>query len=837
MSLNKYRDKRDFTRTPEPPGLKQGDKDSLQFVVHKHRASRLHWDLRLELDGVLKSWAIPKGPSMDARARRLAVMVEDHPFDYKYFEGLIPEGNYGAGSVMIWDRGSYNSRQSGERGPSEGFLRTGLEKGHITFVLQGERLRGEFALVRLKRGTENNWLLIKKNDEFAEKDDVLRFDTSVSTGRTMNEITKEGGAAPPSVDLSDAPMAEMPAYLDPMLATLVREPFSREGWIFEIKWDGYRCLSFVKENKITLYSRTGKILNEMFPPIVRFLGSVNFDAIFDGEIVVTDEKGRANFQLLQNYRKSGKGDLVYYVFDVLYSSGHDLRNLPLLRRKEILGQILPKVPSIRISDHIKEDGKGLFKAALDSEVEGIMAKDGMSPYRAGTRGLEWLKIKTRQQQETVIAGFTAPKGGRKGLGSLILGVYDGKSDLIHVGNAGTGLMERQLTSLHRRLMPLVVPESPFKNPYHGIVPATWVRPDLVSETRFAEWTSDGKMRHPVFVGIRDDVDPRGVHREESLSIDDGSGRAAREGRSLPSSSRLTRPVAMSDHKVEFSNTNKIFWPEEGYTKGDVIEYYRAVAPFILPYIVNRPESLHRHPDGIMGESFFQKNVDHHVPSWVTTVKIQSEPGNKETVYLVCQSVACLLYVVNLGCIEINPWHSTLDKLDSPDFMVLDFDPLEISFAAVVEAAQVTREILTEAGAWGFCKTSGATGLHIYVPLKPGYTSDQSTQFARLINILVQSRLPNSTSVERSPEKRKGKVYLDYLQNRKGQTLVAPYSIRPIRGAPVSTPLFWHELKDDLDPRNFTMENTISRLAEHGDLWKEVLGPGVDMTESLARMAI
>jgi bifunctional non-homologous end joining protein LigD len=516
MPLDKYLEKRDFSRTPEPSDPHRADIGPLLFVVHKHRATRLHWDVRLELDGVLKSWAVPKGPSMDPRERRLAVMVEDHPFDYRDFEGTVPEDNYGAGPVMIWDRGSYHSRQSVERSVSENILRNGLEKGHLTFILKGERLKGEFALVRLKKGVENNWLLIKKADDFAREDDVLLADTSVVTGRTMDEIKKVGNNRLAVLDLADAPVSEMPSRILPMLATPVTAPFDRDGWIFELKWDGYRCLSFIRKDQVLMTSRNGRTLNERFPLIARSLRALDLDALLDGEIVVTDDAGRADFQLLQNYGKSPTGNLVYYVFDILHLSGHDLSRFPLLKRKEILSHVMRKISPIKISDYIEKDGKALFAAAIENGVEGVVAKDGMSPYRPGARSLEWLKIKTIMQQETVIAGFTAPRGGKKGFGSLVLGVYDDNQELVYVGNCGTGMAEKESESLLDRLLALATPDPPFKSAPRMPVAATWVRPILVSVTKFAEWTSDGFMRHPVFVGLRDDIDPRDVRREKPI---------------------------------------------------------------------------------------------------------------------------------------------------------------------------------------------------------------------------------------------------------------------------------------------------------------------------------
>jgi bifunctional non-homologous end joining protein LigD len=856
MELDKYRAKRDFTQTPEPPGKEEpAAPDSLRFVVHKHHATRLHWDLRLELDGVLKSWAVPKGPSLDPDDKKLAVMVEDHPIDYQWFEGVIPEGNYGAGPVMIWDRGTYHAAHIPERGASEKALEKGLAKGHISFILEGERLKGEFALVRMKKAEENAWLLIKKHDEFAASGDIAHLDTSVATGRAMPEILagsrddiEAAAAERPApaddllarLDLSGVPRAPMPAQAKPMLATLVKEAFDREGWLFEIKWDGYRALAEVKGGSAHLYSRHNLAFDDRFPVIARALESFPFDALFDGEIVVVDAEGRASFQFLQDYPGSPAGTLVYYVFDILHFNGHDLTRLPLARRKEILKEVLPRTPSVRLSEHVEKEGISLFEAARKNAIEGIVAKDAASPYRQGQRTREWLKIKAHLQQEAVIGGYTAPQGGRKGFGALVLGVYEkaATSDvprLVCIGHTGGGFTDRQLQSLLKRLEALRQDESPFERAPRTNAAVTWVKPVLVCEVRFTEWTNEGLMRHPIFLALREDVDPVDVRRELPSRDARSPSAAPRPRPRAANSAPRSGLVIIDDERVQLSNTAKIFWPDEGYTKGDVIDYYRRMAPFILPYLKDRPQSLHRHPDGMGGQSFFQKNVDHLVPGWVRTTVVYTESEEKDYLYLLCQDEATLVYMANLGCIEINPWHSRVPHLEAPDFMVLDIDPLDVPFVEVVRTAVETREVLRRAGVEGFCKTSGATGLHIYVPLGAQYSYEQSTQFAKLVNLLVHARLPDTTSMERNPGKRRGKVYLDYLQNSRGQTLAAPYSLRPRKGATVSTPLAWSEVDGSLDPSKFTINTIGDRLERVGDLWKGVLSPGIDMALCLGRL--
>ena len=590
----------------------------------------------------------------------------------------------------------------------------------------------------------------------------------------------------------------------------------------------------MSHGSVHLYSRNDKTLNGQFSPLVEALRSITFEALFDGEVVVVDPAGRADFQLLQNYLRNGRGSLVYYLFDLLYFDGRDLRELPLARRKSILRQVLPDLPHVRLSDHVETEGIALFRAALARGVEGIVAKDGSSRYLSGHRGGEWLKIKARLRQEAVIGGFTRPRGKRAGLGALLLGVYDDGA-LTYVGRAGTGFTDEQLASLRARLEPLIAGTSPFANLPGTRTAVTWVEPALVCEVSFTEWTDEGVMRQPVFLGLREDKEPGEVQRERA---EDPPVAAApppgAESRSAPPKRRGSL-AALNDGKVSLTNLGKVFWPEEGYTKGEVVAYYRDVAPFILPHLKDRPESLHRHPDGITGEDFYQKHMDHTVPAWVETVTIPSDSEKGKTTYLLCQDEAALLYMANLGCIEINPWHSRIGRLESPDYLVLDLDPLDVPFGEVVKTALAIREVLLEIGAWGFCKTSGATGLHVYVPLGARYSHEEATQFARLVSLLVHARLPATTSMERMPEKRRGRVYLDYLQNGRGQTLVAPYSLRPRSNAPVSTPLKWEEVNEALDPTRFTIKTTLERLLSAGDLWQDVRGRAIDMARCLDRI--
>ncbi|KAF0220188.1 MAG: DNA ligase [Geobacteraceae bacterium] len=526
MGLKEYEAKRKFEKTPEPkPGLRP-EGNQLIFVIHKHAARALHYDLRLELEGVLKSWAVPKGPSLDSSVKRLAVMVEDHPLDYQDFEGVIPAGNYGAGSVIIWDKGFYRHPSAIDENESEKLLLAGLRKGDLKFVLAGEKLQGEFALVKTGKDGKS-WLLLKKKDRYADKGDVLKENRSVVSNRTLEEVFEAGPGEPSgqkkleqirlrealeSEELKDAPVEPMPHAVKPMLATLVREPFDHPDWIFEVKWDGYRAVAEIRDGDIALYSRNLLALNQKFFPITDALRKFRFEAVLDGEIVVVDDRGHPDFQLLQNYRKSGSGHLLYYVFDLLYFQGHDLTGLPLLRRKELLKRILPSVPKIRFSDHVWKEGVLFFNVAKEKGLEGIVAKHSQSTYQVGRRSRQWLKVKTRLTQEGVIAGFTQPRGGRGYFGTLVLGVFEG-DELVYIGHSGGGFGAKDQEEIREKLAPLIQKKCPFKVEPKTNTPATWVKPELVCEVALAGWTEDAVMRHPVFLRLREDKAAGEVGRE------------------------------------------------------------------------------------------------------------------------------------------------------------------------------------------------------------------------------------------------------------------------------------------------------------------------------------
>ncbi len=628
--------------------------------------------------------------------------------------------------------------------------------------------------------------------------------------------------------LAAAPRAAMPRAVRPMLATLVDRPFDREGWLFEPKWDGYRAIAEVRGGGVRLYSRNRKPFEAKFAPVARALEGLGHDAVLDGEIVAVDDQGRSSFQLLQQYARTGEGRLLYYVFDLLHLDGRDLRGLPLVRRKEVLAAVLGTEGPVRLGEHVEGQGIALFEAARSHRLEGIIAKDGQSVYAEGPRGGDWLKVKTQRRQEAVIAGFTDPRGRRKALGALILGVYEG-DELVYIGHTGGGFDGERLDDARRRLEPLVRRTCPFRTRAEderagplGRAEAG-LRDHLPGVDRVGRRAATDLRRLPR--GQAGEGRPQGRGRAGAASHRGGERRPARASRETRGAARLT------------TNDDKVFWPAEGYTKGDLVAYYREVAPLILPYLRDRPESLHRHPDGIAGDGFFQKDVGRRrPPGWVTTARIASGSRGGSIEYLVCQDEQTLLYLANLGCIEINPWNSRVGSLENPDYLVIDLDPEAIPFARVIEAALAVHRVLDRAGAECQCKTSGKTGLHVFVPLGARYSYDQARQFAEIVANVVHGLLPSSTSIVRSPAERQGRVYLDFLQNRRGQTLAAPYSVRPAPGAPVSTPLRWREVKPGLDPTRFTIRTLARRVDKVGDLWAPVLGPGVDLSDCLERLS-
>lgn len=808
MGLEEYRQKRDFKKTSEPAGEEEKPGSELRFVVQRHRASHLHYDLRLEMGGVLKSWAMPKGPSLNPDDKRLAIETEDHPVKYLHFEGTIPKGNYGAGKMQIWDSGIYATHTDPEKE---------WKAGNLKFVLDGRKLKGEFALVKTKRGEKNNqWLLIKKSDEFSTE---LEYDAEEFKGEVI------GGNSVGKPAAGNFKVINLHTVLKPMLASVAQKVPKDEAWIYEIKWDGYRALANVEQGEVQVYSRNGISFNTKFSPITERLESLGHEAILDGEIVLMDEDGLPYFQGLQNYQ-AGKGDLRYYVFDLLYLNGHSLMELPLTDRKSLLPELLEDLPNIYYCDHVEESGQEFYEKAIDQGLEGIIAKKKDSTYTPGYRSESWLKIKGVESTEALVCGYTESER-QTHFGSLILGQHQGDK-LVYIGNCGSGFTEKSRKELFEKMQPLKLAKSPFpKKPNLKGRKPHWVKPELVAEVKYSEQTKSGSLRHPVFKELREDK------AADVLSL---GGQKAKPSKSAPPASGKDF-LEVEGVKVPVSNLEKVFWPGEGLRKYDLIDYYLKVADRILPYLRDRPQNLHRHPDGIKGQGFYHKDTGEIMPHWAETFKVYSESAAKEIDYLLCQDEPTLLYMAQLGCIEINPWNSRKDNIDHPDYAVIDLDPSdENTFAEVVETALVAKEVLDKAKIEGFCKTSGSSGLHIYLPLGAEYGYGEARDFTKLLCHFIQEKLPKLTTLERSLKKRNGRIYLDYLQNRKGQTLAAAYCLRPRPGATASAPLLWEEVNPKLDKNDFNIHSMAKRIEEKGDLFEGVLGKGIDMEQALERLS-
>ena len=886
MALEKYRQKRSFDITPEPSGGKYMSAE-LRFVVQLHHASHIHYDFRLEMEGVLKSWAVPKGPSTDPDVKRLAMMVEDHPYDYRSFEGIIPEGQYGGGTVIVWDEGTFEPAdfKGKNKIDQEKHLLHGLLSGKFKFILHGKKLKGEFALVKASGRGENSWLLMKIDDKYASADDVLKKNRSVVSGLTIEKIAKTSNNIWNSnkedkksqklskkslrtndeittVDISAllkrANKSKFPAGIKPMLATLVDEPFDDPDWVYEVKWDGYRALAFLNNGDVELSSRNSKSFNDKFYSIYQELEKWKINAVFDGEIVVLNDRGMADFGALQNWRSEADGELVFYIFDVLWLEGKDLTNIPLVGRRQILNSVVPEQnDKIQLSKLFDASGTDFFAAADKMGLEGIIAKKANSIYTPDIRSKEWLKIKTETRQEAIICGYTNNENGRKKFSALLMGVYE-NNELRYIGPVGTGFSDKLQTEILEKLKPLETIECPFKtipdfnkpSRFRANPPkakATWVKPKLVGEVSFREMTKDGVMRHPSFKGLRDDKKADEVTREvpahtpEVIQEDHDlvkrkvlSPPKATTRKTLLNPSEETQVRKIDGHDIKFTNLSKLYWPEEKVTKRDMLNYYYQVAPFIVPYLRDRPQSLNRFPNGINGTSFYQKNVRGKVPDWIATYPYESNREGHDKEFMLCTDEASLLYMASLGCIEMNPWLSTVHAPDHPDWCIIDLDPDKNTFDQVIEAAQVLKTVLDQIEVPSFCKTSGSTGLHIYIPMGAKYTYDQSQMFARMLATIVHKQIPGFTSIERLTSKREGKMYLDFLQNRPQATIAGPYSLRPKPGATVSMPLHWEEVKAGLKMSDFNIFNAVERLRAEGDLFTGVMGEGIDLEQAVIK---
>ncbi len=805
MELEEYEQKRNFDTTPEPEGRVGPSLAGNLYVIQKHAASRLHYDLRLELDGVLKSWAVPKGPSLRAGEKRLAVHVEDHPVEYGAFEGVIPEGEYGGGTVMLWDRGTW--APIGD--PREGFL-----KGDLKFELHGQKLRGSWVLARMKgkAGEEDkNWLLIKKRDGAAisgtEPEPVETRNRSVSTGRTMEEIREEGNLVRPSpvvpANLPGARKAPQPVSFRPQLAVSRSDPPEGDDWVHEIKYDGYRILSLLAGGRVRLLSRNGREWTDRFREIATALSALPVEScILDGEVVVVDEKGRTDFQALQNLLQGiAAGSLAYFVFDLPWCAGYDLTRTPLLERKTLLKQLLEPLghnSRVLFAEHIRGQGGSVFNSACRLGLEGIVSKQANSPYEQ-KRSRRWGKVKCFRRQEFVVGGFTDPGGAREGFGALLLGCHDPGGNLLYAGRVGTGFDDRMLRKLSAMLFPMQVSRSPFVNPPTGYEArgVHYIRPELVVEVEFSDWTSDGILRHPSFKGIREDKDPAEIVREESLSA---------KTPSLPPA----RPAAASSGPY-LTNPDRVFYPEIGITKQDLADYYADIADRILPHLRGRPLSLVRCPEGRGKECFFQKHLGDSAPRDLKSLQIKEKDGREY--YSVLDDAAGLTALAQIGVLEIHVWGSREQALEQPDMMIFDLDPApDVAWERMIEAALTVRDRLAETGLASFVKTTGGKGLHIVVPLLPAADWTTVKAFSKALADRIVRDAPEKYIATMSREKRKGKIFIDYLRNGRGATSIAPYSTRKRQNAPVAVPVSWEELiSGGLRSDSFTLHNIRRRL--------------------------
>ena len=861
MGLKAYRKKRDFNRTPEPPGRVHSGGERRLYVIHKHAATRLHYDLRLEEGGVLKSWAVPKGPSLDPKEKRLAVQVEDHPLEYGEFEGVIPKGEYGGGKVQLWDRGHW---------VPEGDAAAGVRKGRLKFHLEGEKLQGSWNLIRMhdqaEQNGKTNWLLIKEEDEAAaprqQRDIVQERPESILSGRQIADIetsddsvwhsnlknpsprrssstsTSTSTLAVAPSDVPGARKTRLPEIMPFQLATLTDRSPAGDEWLNEIKLDGFRMQCRIEKGKAQLLTRTGQDWTHRFPDVAHAAAQLPVRSVLlDGELVALQPDGRSSFQLLQRALNEGaEATLAYYAFDLLYLDGYDLSAAPLETRKDTLKRVLEPMPqggTVRYSDHVVGGGPAFYDAACRLGLEGMIAKRRAGPYRAG-RGGDWLKVKCLHRQEFVIGGYTDPSGSRPGFGALLLGVYEDKR-LVYAGRVGTGFNTALLKTLAARLKSLQQGRSPFHNRVPGpLRDVHWVRPELVAEIAFTEWTSDGVLRHPSFQGLREDKTPTDVKREmaQRPPMPDQSSSNVETGSPKKRSGRRGDEVDIAG--IRLSHPTRVLYPEQGLTKLDLAHYYQSVADSVLLHIAGRPVMLLRCPEGHEKECFHQKHMNRMVPKAVHSVEIQDEKG-KTSPYLMVDDLPGLMALVQMGALELHVWGSRAERLEYPDRMVFDLDPDEgLPWTQVVDAADLVRDRLGKMGLQSWVKTTGGKGLHVVVPLSGKQTWDEVKAFSQALAEQLVKDVPDRYTSKMSKAGRKGKLFIDYLRNGRGATAVAAYSTRARSGATVSTPVEWDELRR-LTPGQFTVTTVPRRLQtlKH-DPWKEFWNVRQSITQSARR---
>ncbi len=821
--LETYRAKRKADQTPEPfsPVRAGGSR----FVVQQHAARRTHYDFRLEFDGVLKSWAVPKGPSPNPADKRLAVHVEDHPVDYVNFEGLIPPGNYGAGAVIVWDRGRWNALNDfGE----------GLESGKLLFELRGHKLHGKWTLVKTRRG-KNEWLLIKERDAYANEQTTEDYPhDSVLSGRTVEQVAaKDHRAAGLEARLKKLGAKAHPLRakdLSPMLAT-PGKAFTHKDWVFELKYDGYRLFAEKADGRVTLYSRAGHDFTLTFPDVAEFVAPLPYDSfIIDGEVIINDARGIPSFALLQKRgrimrrieaeRAALELPATLYAFDLLEFGGLDLRSLPLLARKDALQSLLPTVGPLRYSEHVAEQGEAMFVEAERMGLEGVVGKRAASAY-VSKRSQDWVKVNAAKSDDFVVVGYLPAKNGAVGFSALLLAQYrDG--ELTYAGRVGGGFAQRDFKAIEPRLAQLAAAEPPASAPDEKA--AVWHAPGPVVQVKFKQRTADGALRQPTFLRLRDDK-----HPSECVWPS-----VAEQGPDEAEPATGAAPAASEPEKrtVDLTNLDKVFWPAEGYTKGDMIAYYQSIAEWFLPYLKDRPVVLTRYPDGIEGKSFFQKDAPVYAPKWLRLETMWSEQAEREIRYFVLDDIESLTYVANMGSIPLHVWSSRVAALERPDWCILDLDPKSAPFKDVVTIARHIHDLCDEVGLANYVKTSGSTGLHVLIPLGARYTYEHSRTLAELLARFTAKSLPEIATIVRRPDDREGKVYLDYLQNGHGRLLVAPFSVRPLPKAPVSMPLEWPEVNGRLKLERFNIRNARKRMQEKGDPLAAVLTESIDMLAAI-----
>jgi bifunctional non-homologous end joining protein LigD len=859
--LSEYTAKRTFSATPEPPAAVAERDGPLLFVIQQHSATRLHYDFRLECDGVLKSWAVPKGPSLDPADKRLAVPTEDHPFDYASFEGVIPPGQYGAGEVIVWDCGVYSPDEEapwvGDRRAAEKQVLEGLAKGKLGITLRGEKVKGSFALVKTSRGKD--WLLIKHKDRFVTKDDVTARNRSVLSGIAVDEM----GAMP--VERMDAAklapagkLEAMPAKLEPMHAELTDAPFNKPEWMWEPKLDGYRVLVFLKNGKVSMLSRKGLELADDFPALAAELAKQGPDMILDGEVVAFDEAGKPSFSAMQNRSQN----VVFYAFDLLHFNGVDLRKAPYEDRRRYLAQCLLPSPRVQLV-HTAEDGVELYAAALASGFEGVIGKRKQSRYEAGKRSGAWLKVKSTKTEDFVVGGYTRGKGSRAPLGALLIGAWD-DGKLRYASHVGSGFDERMLKAVLKRLEPLERKSNPFDRKPELNAPTTWVEPKTVVEVKYQGWTGDGSLRAPVFVRLRDDLDPKKVRHSAPAEAPSSAGSEIDEVVSQLERSKANATIELGSHEIKLTHLDRVYWPADpalkqpALTKRDLLRYFAQVSPYILPHLADRPLTMIRMPEGIGGQRFFQKHWKQARPEFVESITVYSGSKDESHEYLLCSNLPTLLWLAQSGTLEFHIWHSrarpgvdcvskktdyssSLEALESsvlnyPDYVVFDIDPYiysgkekagdepelnNVAFEKGKEVAFRLRELLNGMQLEPIVKTSGKTGLHVFLPIRRTIDFDAARDVSEKVGRHLVRLHPKDVTVEWSVPKRTGKIFMDYNMNVRGKTLNVAYSPRGAPGAPVSMPLSWEEL-EKAHPLDFRLTNAAEVLAGRGDRWADVL---------------